>query len=85
MISVVIPAHNVARTLEECLQAAQRSDYADREIIVVDDASTDASAELAARYGCRVVRLSENVGAARAKNIGAAEANGDIKIGRAHV
>jgi glycosyltransferase involved in cell wall biosynthesis len=78
MISVVIPVHNAAHTLGECLQALQRSDYAEREVIVVDDASTDTSAELAARYGCRVVRLPENVGAARAKNIGAREARGDI-------
>jgi glycosyltransferase involved in cell wall biosynthesis len=80
MISIVIPVHNAACTLSECLQAIRGSDYADYEIIVVDDASTDTSAELATRYGCRVVRLPENVGSARAKNVGASEAKGDILL-----
>lgn len=78
MISIVIPVHNAARTLSECLQAIQRSDCAEYEVIVVDDGSTDSSAELATRYGCRVVDLPENVGAARAKNLGAREAKGNI-------
>ncbi len=78
MISVVIPVHNAAGTLEECLRAVRRSVYAEYEVIVVDDASTDTSAEVAARSGCRVTRLPENVGAAMAKNIGAREAKGDI-------
>jgi glycosyltransferase involved in cell wall biosynthesis len=78
MISIVIPVHNAASTLGECLQAIRGSDYDQYEVIVVDDASTDTSAELATRYGCRVVRLRGNVGAARAKNVGASEAKGDI-------
>jgi glycosyltransferase involved in cell wall biosynthesis len=78
MISVVIPAHNAARTLGDCLQAVSCSNYAEYEIIVVDDASTDDTAQVAAQYPCRVMRLSENVGAAVAKNLGVREARGDI-------
>jgi len=78
MISVVIPAYNAALTLNECLQAVGNSDYDEYEVIVVDDASTDDSADVASRYACRVVRLEENVGAAAAKNLGAKEARGDI-------
>ncbi len=78
MISVVIPAHNAARTLDECLQAVHQSDYADYEVIVVDDASTDSTEQVATRHGCRIVRLQQNVGAARAKNLGASEARGDV-------
>ncbi|MBC7232635.1 MAG: glycosyltransferase family 2 protein [Chloroflexi bacterium] len=78
MISIVIPVHNAVHTLEECLQAIQGSDYTDYEVIVVDDASVDGSAEVARKYACRLIPLSENVGAARAKNIGAKEARGDI-------
>jgi len=78
MISVVIPVHNAARTLSECLQAIRGSNYDRYEVLVVDDASTDTSVELATRHGCRVVRLPENVGAAKAKNVGAGEAKGDI-------
>jgi GT2 family glycosyltransferase len=81
MISIVIPVHNAARTFSECLQAIRGSDYAHQyEVIAVDDASTDSSAQLAARYGCRVIRLPDNVGAARAKNVGANEAKGDVLL-----
>jgi glycosyltransferase involved in cell wall biosynthesis len=78
MISVVIPAHNAARTLDECLQAVHESNYTDYEVIVVDDASTDSTEQVAARHGCRIVRLQQNIGAARAKNLGASEAKGDV-------
>ena len=77
-VSVVIPTHNGAATLAACLESVQASSLPPYESIVVDDASTDDSAEIAARFKCRVLRLSENVGAARAKNRGAAAATGDI-------
>lgn len=78
MISVVIPVHNAAHTLDECLQALCLSEYADYEIIVVDDASTDETVLVARQYPCRVISLPENVGAARAKNLGVKEAEGGI-------
>ena len=77
-ISVVIPTHNGSATLAVCLRALRASSYSPAEIIVVDDASTDGSAEIAAQAGCRVLRLERNVGAARAKNHGARQATGDI-------
>jgi len=77
-ISVVIPTHNGAVTLADCLSALVASSRLPDEIIVVDDASTDHSAEIAERFHCRVIRLSENMGAARAKNRGARQATGDI-------
>ena len=77
-VSVVIPTHNGAATLAACLESLQASTLAPYEIIVVDDASTDNPSEIAARFKCRVIRLDENIGAARAKNRGAAEATGDI-------
>ncbi|MCX7838789.1 MAG: glycosyltransferase family 2 protein [Anaerolineae bacterium] len=77
-ISVVIPTHNGARTLGACLEALRASTYAPSEIIVVDDASTDGSGDLARRFDCRVIRVDENIGAARAKNRGARAASGDI-------
>ena len=78
MISVVIPAYNAARTLGECLQAISCSDYAEYEVIVVDDASTDDTRHVASQHACRVVHSQQNVGTARAKNLGASEARGDI-------
>ena len=77
-VSVVIPTHNGAATLAACLESLQASTFAPDEIVVVDDASTDHTAQIARGFNCRVVRLDENAGAARAKNRGAAEAAGDI-------
>lgn len=70
-VSVVVPVHDRADVLERCvlsvrLQGPARVD----EIVVVDDASGDDSATVAERLGCRVVRLAENGGAARARNAG---------------
>jgi len=67
------------------LDACLRSLYAEGtltpdECIVVDDGSTDGSAQVAARYGCTVVRREERMGPAAARNLGSAEASGDILI-----
>ena len=77
-VSVVIPTHNGAATLAACLESLQASSRVPHEIIVVDDASTDDTAEIATRFRCRVIRLAENAGAAHAKNRGATEASGDV-------
>jgi glycosyltransferase involved in cell wall biosynthesis len=55
---------------------------ADREIIVVDDASQDGSREILEQYGTaiRLVPLSQNVGANRARNFGASVASGDYLV-----
>ncbi len=79
-ISVVIPTHNGAARLAACLQSLRSSSLMPHEIIVVDDASSDASADIASQYSCRVVRLDDNIGAARAKNRGARIATGDILL-----
>jgi len=54
-ISVVIPALNDAEMLEQCLEALAVQTLQPDEIVVVDNASTDDTAEVAARYGCRVI------------------------------
>lgn len=77
-ISVVIPTRNGARTLGACLEALRASTDPPAEIIVVDDASSDDTGEIARRCGCRVIRADENIGAARAKNRGARAARSDI-------
>lgn len=76
-LSVVIPTRNGAATLAACLQSLRSSSLVPHEIIVVDDASSDDSATIAESQGCRVLRLPENIGAARAKNRGASAATGD--------
>ncbi len=79
--SVIVPVFNGADTLGDCLQAlAHQTVGAERyEIIVVDDGSTDGSAEVAARYGVTVIR-QEHTGAAAARNRGAQWARGQILL-----
>ncbi len=77
-ISVIVPVYNQAAPLKQCLEALQACSARGLEIIVVDDASTDGSATVAADMGVRVLRLPENSGPAAARNHGAAHAQGDI-------
>jgi len=78
LCSVVVPAHNAEATLDACLsslgqQTLPRQAY---EIIVVDDGSSDGTAEVAQRHEGVVVIREEQSGPAKARNRGAAEARG---------
>jgi GT2 family glycosyltransferase len=76
-ISVVVCTYNGRRTLARCLEALDRLDYPDYEVIVVDDGSTDGSAAIAAELGARTIR-TPNGGLSSARNVGAAAATGEI-------
>jgi glycosyltransferase involved in cell wall biosynthesis len=80
-ISFIIPAHDEELLLPGTLEAVQASMPADTEseVIVVDDASTDRTAEIAAAHGARVVRIEARQIAA-ARNAGAAAARGDMLV-----
>ena len=78
LISVIIPVHNAAQYLDRCLAAVKRSSYHLYEIIVVDDGSTDATAEVARRNGAFVFKMPTQSGPAAARNYGAEQAKGDI-------
>jgi glycosyltransferase involved in cell wall biosynthesis len=72
-VSVVIPAHNSAPTIERALNSVFAQSFAPSEIVVVDDCSTDETATIVERYGdqgVRLVRLAERSGAAGARNAG---------------
>jgi len=79
LISVVIPAYNEEQYLDRCLEALARQIYpVDRfEVIVVDNGSTDATAELARRYGVRVI-AEPRKGVAYARQAGFEAARGAI-------
>ena len=62
MLTVVVPAYNGGRELEECLAAITEGTRRPDELIVVDDASTDDSGPRAARRGARVITLAASPG-----------------------
>ena len=76
-VSVVVCAHNGARTLADCLDGVRRLAYPDYDVIVVDDGSTDQTAAIARRYDCRLIQ-SPHLGLASARNTGLAAATGEI-------
>jgi glycosyltransferase involved in cell wall biosynthesis len=77
-VSIIIPVHNGSRHLEQCLSSIARSSYRSYEVIVVDDGSTDHSAEIARRHGAIVFKLSYQSGPAAARNVGSKQAKGNI-------
>lgn len=80
-VSIIIPAYNASKTIEACVDSALNATYGGRrEIIVVDDRSTDDTRELLARLDCRLIRMEKNGGPAIARNAGAAAARGEILL-----
>lgn len=75
--SVVVCTYNGAATLKDCLDGVTSLRYPSYEVIVVDDGSTDETAEIAARYDVNLVRI-ENSGLAHARNVGFEASSGEI-------
>ncbi len=74
--SVVTVTYNSAATLRRCWGGGPRP----YEWIVVDNCSADDSVQVAEELGARVIRLPENVGFARANNVGVREAAGEYVL-----
>ncbi|MBA4096540.1 MAG: hypothetical protein C0484_07215 [Rhodospirillum sp.] len=74
LVSVVVPAFNAAKTISDTLRSISRQTYTALEIVVVDDGSTDETADLARRYGATDSRVrvvtKPNGGVASARNAG---------------
>ncbi|HOO78388.1 MAG TPA: glycosyltransferase family 2 protein [bacterium] len=80
-VAVIIPVHNDAGWLPECLAAVGReAQPRGWEVVVVDDASTDRSAEIAEEAEVRVIRLAENRGVSVSRNTGAHAVSADILV-----
>jgi glycosyltransferase involved in cell wall biosynthesis len=78
LISTIIPVYNGERYLAEAIESVLAQTYRNIEIIVVDDGSTDGSAEVAKYYGSPVqyyIQTNSGAGAARNRGIGLAQGN----------
>jgi len=78
-ISVIIPAFNEEKFLGNCLLSLKEQGFNDFEIIVVDNNSTDRTAEIAKKFGAILV-FEKNQGVAFARNKGTSVAKGEILV-----
>ncbi|MDE7396568.1 MAG: glycosyltransferase, partial [Muribaculum sp.] len=78
---LIVPVFNAAAYLEECLESIASQTYTDLHVVIVDDASTDRSAEIAAEFCLRDPRFqliqAPHGGVSKARNIGI-----ELAIGR---
>ncbi|MDG6991189.1 MAG: glycosyltransferase family 2 protein, partial [Nitrososphaerota archaeon] len=71
VVSVVIPAYNRERFIGSCIDSALKQDFHSFEVIVVDDGSTDGTADVCRSYGGKIRYFRKpNGGAASALNYG---------------
>src|SRR5262245_57350347 len=80
-LSVVIPTWNRARLVGEAVESALGQEGGDLEVIVVDDGSTDGTAELVERrFGksVKLLRMATRSGVGAARNEGVCQATGDL-------
>ena len=77
-VSVIVCSYNGGRTLARCLESLGKLSYPNYEVILVDDGSTDNTAEIAARFpNVRYIHQT-NHGLSHARNTGAAAAKGNV-------
>ena len=79
LVSIVVPAHNAAEFIDDTIHSVLGQTYEDFELIVVDDASSDATLEVVEQFSdarIRVIKCKRNGGAAKARNRGVLAARG---------
>ncbi len=77
-ISVIIPVYNGGEAFRRCLSSLTKASPQPFEVIVVADGDTDGSWQFAQDFGAKVIRVPTSGGPAKARNLGAKAASGDI-------
>lgn len=75
-VSIVIPCYNQAHFLSDAVRSAQAQAYSNKEIIVVNDGSTDNTSDVARQYDVILIE-QENQGLAAARNTGIKASSGE--------
>jgi glucosyl-3-phosphoglycerate synthase len=78
-ISVIIPAYNEQDNIANVIKSVKKRKEID-EIIVVDDGSTDATVDIAKRFGVDIISNKKNSGKGSAMKLGASHATGDVLL-----
>jgi glycosyltransferase involved in cell wall biosynthesis len=78
LVTVITPVFNTERYLAEAIESVLEQDYEPVEMIVVDDGSTDGSADVAARYDEVTLIRQENQGQAVARNVAIEAGSGEF-------
>jgi glycosyltransferase involved in cell wall biosynthesis len=78
-VSIIIPAYNAARWIDETLQSVLAQTWENKEIILIDDGSTDETVARAKRHQTSILKIisQANQGPGRARNRGFQESKGD--------
>ena len=77
-VSVIIPLYNAEAFLAQAIESVLGQTHPPQQVLVIDDGSTDQSAQIAQRYGAAVELVQQpNAGCAHARNRGVALATGD--------
>ena len=82
LVSIIVPVYDVAEYLDDCLESVVNQTYDNIEIILVDDASTDSSAEKCDEWMRKdrritVIHKEKNEGLSAARNTGLSQAHGE--------
>ena len=81
-LSIIIPAYNVERFLDKCLESVVQQTYTDFEVVLINDGSTDSTLMMCREWGDRDPRMrlisQENKGLAETRNVGIRAARGTL-------
>lgn len=82
MISIIIPVYNCRQWLPACIDSILTQSYADIELLLIDDGSTDGSSDICDDYASRDPRIrvmhTSNRGQSSARNLGLDNMQGDM-------